>query len=105
MSLFTAIRNARASSPKRERIAILMNGVGTIVADLENHRLFPASVDIAFNLWKMVKRDPVKALKRMDTVEEIADDHLDYEELDSFITWGWDLPVPEEYTPCPRCSC
>lgn len=89
---------------KREPVAILMNGVGVIMANLTEHTLTPASVNAAYHLWQMIRFNAPEAVRRMETTEKTANEYLEETELETFATWTWHLPTPDDYEICPHCK-
>lgn len=103
-SLVERARDAARNPAKREPVTILMNGVGVIMADLNEHTLTPASTNAAYHLWQIIRHDAVEAVERMETVEETADEYLTDLELEAFKIWSWRLPTPPDYEMCPHCK-
>ena len=79
---------------------IILNGVGAVDLDLENHVLTPVDMITSYRLWCLIQHSPRKAARVMDECEQISNEYAEDD-----LGWFWNLPVPPNYKPCPCCVC
>lgn len=79
---------------------LILNGIGRVLVDVENHTLSPATEGLSIRLWVLIQDSPRKATHRMQLLENAA---AEYSKDDD--PWFWDLRVPEAYQPCSCCLC